>query len=93
MLGGGKTLNRDAMCEGVPCSHIGSWGIWIVSGSFRGLHHVAREQWLTWLIIASRQPGPKELIKLAHAEWTVYVPASLQMCTQEEVHFSHSAHQ
>lgn len=93
MLGGGKTLNRDAMCEGVPCSHIGSWGIWIVSGSFRGRHHVACEQWLTWLITASRQPGPKELTKLVHAGRMVYMPASLRMCTQEEKHFSHSAPQ
>lgn len=25
----------------MPCSHVGSWGIWIVSGSFQGLRTVA----------------------------------------------------
>ncbi|CAO2597648.1 hypothetical protein LEMLEM_LOCUS9085, partial [Lemmus lemmus] len=33
------------------------WGL-LPARSQRGHHHVACEQWLTWLIIASRQPGP-----------------------------------
>lgn len=46
--------------KGMPCSHVGSWGIWIVSGSFRGRHCVARERWLAGFIAASRGPGLKK---------------------------------
>lgn len=38
--------------KGMPCSHVGSWGIWIVSGSFWG-------RWLAEFITASRGWDPK----------------------------------